>query len=129
MEKKYGLSQTEYELMEFFWSTGDKLTFKQILEYFNNEKGKDWKKQTLSTFLKILQDKEMIRSDTSGKKYLYYAAHTKEEHVHVWIRQLFRSSFENSMSQFLAAFSGGEKLSEQDVKDLKEYLKTYENEK
>ena len=33
MEKKYGLSQTEYELMEFFWSTEDKLSFKQILEY------------------------------------------------------------------------------------------------
>lgn len=128
MEKKYGLSQTEYEIMELFWSTENALSFKEILAYFNTEKNKNWKKQTLSTFLKILQDKELIKSDTSGKKYRYYAVHTKEEHIYIWIHQLFKSSFENSMSKFLVAFSGGNKLSESDVKELKEYLKKYEEE-
>ena len=126
MGRKYGLSETEYELMDFFWSVDEKQSFKQILEYFNNEKGKNWKKQTLSSFLKILQDKELIGNDVNGKKYLYYALHTREQHIHSWVRGMVRSSFGNSMKQFLTAFSGGEQLSEQDVQDLRDCLQQYE---
>lgn len=43
MEKKFGLSETEYELMEFFWESGRKLSFREILDYFNEIKKKDWK--------------------------------------------------------------------------------------
>lgn len=126
MSRKYGLSETEYELMDFFWNAEEKQSFKQILEYFNDQKEKNWKKQTLSSFLKILQDKELIGTDANGKKYLYYALHTREQHIHQWVRGLVRSSFDNSMKQFLTAFSGGEQLSEQDVQDLKDCLKKYE---
>lgn len=126
MEKKYGLSQTEYELMEYFWSSDEKKNYKQIFEFFNTEKGKNWKKQTLSSFLKILQDKELIKCDTSGKKYLYYPTCTKDEHIHMWVRRLVSGSFENSMKQFLVAFSGGDRLSDRDVAELKEYLDSME---
>ena len=126
MSREYGLSETEYELMDFFWSADEAQSFKQILEYFNNEKGKNWKKQTLSSFLKILMDKGLIGNVANGKKYLYYALDTREQHVHQWVRGLVRSSFGNSMKQFLTAFSGGEQLSEQDVQDLKECLREYE---
>ena len=126
MSREYGLSETEYELMDFFWSADEAQSFKQILEYFNNEKGKNWKKQTLSSFLKILMDKGLIGNVANGKQYLYYALDTREQHVHQWVRGLVRSSFGNSMKQFLTAFSGGEQLSEQDVQDLKECLREYE---
>lgn len=126
MERKYGLSQTEYEIMELFWSVEEALSFKEVLQYFNEEKGKGWKKQTVSSFLKILQDKNMIEADTSRTRYKYYAVHTKEEHVHLWIRHLIEDSFENSVGKFLVAFSGGERLNEKDAEELKEYLKKYE---
>lgn len=128
MEKKYGLSQTEYEIMELFWSTDRKLSFKEILEYFNDKKKKNWKKQTLSSFLKILQDKNFIKFDTSGKKYQYYAVNKKEEHIHSWTRQLLEKSFENSMGKFLMAFSGGVRLSKKEVDELREYLAKYDEE-
>lgn len=127
MERKYGLSQAEYEIMELFWSVDEALGFKEILQYFNEEKGKDWKKQTVGTFLKILQDKQMIIADKSGTKYKYRAIHTKEEHAHLWIRQLIRDSFEDSIGKFLAAFSGEDKLGEKDAQELRDYLKKYES--
>lgn len=126
MERKFGLSQTEYEIMELFWSVEEPLSFKAVLQYFNDEKGKDWKKQTVSSFLKILQDKNMIKADTSRTRYRYYAVHTRDEHIHLWIRRLIEDSFDNSMGKFLVAFSGGEKLSEKDAEELKEYLRKYE---
>ena len=69
MDKKFGLSETEYELMEFFWDNPGEKSFKEILEYFNNVKGKNWKKQTLSTFLTILQNRGYLQADMSKRKY------------------------------------------------------------
>ncbi|MDO4339101.1 MAG: BlaI/MecI/CopY family transcriptional regulator [Eubacteriales bacterium] len=127
MEKKFGLSETEYEIMEFLWSSDHKLTFREILEYFNTVKNKDWKKQTLSTFLTILQKEGYILADMSGKKYLYYPAQTKDAHITAWVRQLCKNSFENSLGNFLTAFSGGQKLSQEDADELRAYLKSYED--
>lgn len=89
---------------------------------------KDWKKRTVSTFLKILQNKQMIIADTSGTKYKYRAAKTKEEHTHLWIRQLISDSFEDSIGKFLAMFSGSDKLGERDAQELRDYLTKYEKE-
>ena len=46
------LSKTEYRIMEYFWSTGGKYTFGELMKYFNEEEDKNWKKQTLNTFLR-----------------------------------------------------------------------------
>ena len=70
-EKIFGLSETEYEIMEFMWQSDHKLTYKEILDYFNTEKNKNWKKQTLSTFLTILKYAGHITAEGSGRRYLY----------------------------------------------------------
>lgn len=128
MEKKLGLSETEYELMEFFWDADHKLSFKEILDYFNNVKEKGWKKQTLSSFLTILQSGGFIQVDKSGRKYLYYPTETREEHTTNWVRQLCEISFGNSLGKFVAAFTGGKKLNRKDAEELKEYLQEFDDE-
>ena len=50
MEKKFGLSETEYELMEFFWASDRKLSFREILNYFNEVKKKDWEETDFKFF-------------------------------------------------------------------------------
>ena len=126
MEKKVGLSATEYELMEFFWDNPGEKSFKEILEYFNNVKGKNWKKQTLSTFLTILQNRGYLKADMSRKKYLYSPTRQREEHVTSWLRKLCSDFFGDSLGRFLTAFSGGQQLSDKDAKELREYLDQYD---
>ena len=106
MEKKFGLSATEYELMEFFWDNPGEKSFKEILEYFNNVKGKNWKKQTLSTFLTILQNRGYLKADM--------------------LRKLCSDFFGDSLGRFLTAFSGGQQLSDKDAQELREYLDQYD---
>ena len=125
MEKKFGLSATEYELMEFFWDNPGEKSFKEILEYFNNVKGKNWKKQTLSTFLTILQNRGYLKADMSRKKYLY-STRQREEHVTSWLRKLCSDFFGDSLGRFLTAFSGGQQLSDKDAQELREYLDQYD---
>lgn len=126
MEKKFGLSATEYELMEFFWDNPGEKSFKEILEYFNNVKGKNWKKQTLSTFLTILQNRGYLKADMSRKKYLYSPTRQREEHVTSWLRKLCSDFFGDSLGRFLTAFSGGQQLSDKDAQELREYLDQYD---
>ena len=47
-KSKYNLSATEMEIMEFLWDTNKKLSASEILKYFNDNKSKNWKKQTLN---------------------------------------------------------------------------------
>ena len=47
-KSKYNLSATEMEIMEFLWDTNKKLSASEILKYFNDNKSKNWKKQTFS---------------------------------------------------------------------------------
>ena len=126
MEKKFGLSATEYELTEFFWDNPGEKSFKEILEYFNNVKGKNWKKQTLSTFLTILQNRGYLKADMSRKKYLYSPTRQREEHVTSWLRKLCSDFFGDSLGRFLTAFSGGQQLSDKDARELREYLDQYD---
>ncbi len=127
MEKKFGLSETEYELMEFFWESDRKLSFREILDYFNEIKKKDWKKQTLSSFLTILQKEGHIKTDISGKKYLYYPSRTKQKHIKVWMKQLCKESFDNSLLKFVQAFTGGERISHETAQELRDYLDQLED--
>lgn len=122
MKNLYGLSSTEYELMEFFWNAEGKVTFRELLNYFNEKKGKGWKKQTLSSFLSILQSQGLVSADKQGKNYSYYAAISKEEHIHRWTREFLAQSFDNSLGKFLAAFSGNSRLSSEEAEELKRYL-------
>ena len=113
--------------MEFFWASPDKRSFKEILEYFNNVKKKNWKKQTLSTFLTILQRDGHVLADMSGKKYLYYPARSRDEHITNWVQNLCKECFDDSLGKFVAAFTGGKKLTQRDSEELKTYLNTFED--
>ena len=68
MKKKYGLTYTEMEIMEFLWSQENEVQFKEILIYANEKLHKDWKRQTLSTYLKNLQMAGLVKAVDSKKK-------------------------------------------------------------
>ena len=58
------------EIMEFLWDTNKKLSASEILKYFNDNKSKNWKKQTLNTFLVKLIEKGSLQYDmVKNKKY------------------------------------------------------------
>lgn len=122
MNKYYGLSYTEKEIMDYLWETGEAVTFKELLDYVNTVLEKGWKKQTLSTYLKNLQLLDVIGVDDSQKNYKYYATCTREEHIHKWTQKLVNESFGSSLGKFVRAFSGGKKLSKEEADELRKLL-------
>ena len=122
MKRNYGLSNTEMTLMDIFWEGGNRsFTFKELLEQpAVVERG--WKKQTLGTYLSNLQKSSLLGVDTSGKNYVYYPMVSKDEYVHQWTEKLVRTSFDNSISKLVSAFTGGKKLSQEEAEEIRRLL-------
>ena len=74
MEKSivYEMSQSESLIMNFLWREGAK-TFVEIMTYLNQNEGRDWKKQTVNTFIRRLSDKGLISADETGRNRIYHA--------------------------------------------------------
>ena len=61
------LSDTELMIMEYLWSQNTPKTFSEIKAFFEATTNKNWKKQTLSTFLLRLVKKEALYANHQGR--------------------------------------------------------------
>ena len=110
------------ELMELFWDTKQPYTFRELLQYSNEVLGKNWKKQTLSTYLTNLQKMGLLDVSAKGKNNVYQASGTKDEYIHQWTEKLVRTAFDSSISKLVAAFTGGKKLSKEEADEIKKLM-------
>lgn len=122
MQKHYGLTEIELEIMEFLWKSQKGITFKEIMNYINNDLEKGWKRQTLSTYLKNLQLLGFIYADTSKKNFVYFPTQTKEQYIQTWTRDLVEKQYENSITKFMSAFTGTKGLSKEEAEELRKLL-------
>lgn len=123
MNKTYGLTNTEMQIMELLWQAEKPMTFREIMAVAIDKWEKTWKVQTLSTYLANLQRMGMIEAAKGATPYnAYYAACTKEQHIHNWTKKLVADCYGNSFSRFVAAFIGDGKLPEKDVEELRKLL-------
>lgn len=123
MNTKYGLTTTEWQIMELMWSTDVPMTFREIMEVATTEWNKTWKVQTLNTFLLGLKKMELLGADkVLPSCNVYYPLCTKEQHIHNWTKKLVERYFGNSSSRFVTAFIGDEKLSDEEKEELRREL-------
>jgi len=122
MEPNYTLTRTEQLIMEYFWSSNRGLTIREILDYMREQYGREWKKQTISTYIASLQKAGLIRTDSRWKPYLYYACCTRDAFLHGKTRELIAQQYDNSLGKFIAAFAGEERLSAEEAQELKDLL-------
>ena len=124
MKKNYGLTNTELLIMELLWSEGRPMSFREIMDVATKEWKKDWKVQTLNTFLNGLQKMGMIRAERSmtSSYNVYYPLYTKEQHIHKWTKEMVEVCYDNSFRRLVSAFIGDGKLSKEDAEELKKLL-------
>ena len=121
--KKYGLSDLELEVMDYIWSHKEGVLFKDLAQYFITEQGKEWKRQSLRTFLLRLEEKGFLRIEqTARRSYIYIATQTKQQYVQKWTKNLLNEMYSSSLKNFICALTGGEKLSKKEIEELKDMI-------
>ena len=54
------MTETELEIMETLWAKGEPVFLGELLDDFNVRTQKNWKKQTMNTFLIKMQQENLV---------------------------------------------------------------------
>ena len=110
------LTKAEEQIMQVLW-TLDKAFVKEIIDELPEPKPAY---NTVSTIVRILQDKGFVDHEAFGKSHRYYPVIDKETYTRKFIRNFIGNYFGNSFSQMVSFFAQEEDV---DLKELEEILK------
>ncbi len=77
---------------------------------------------TILSFLSRLQEKGFLEVQKSGKNNVYLALVDKESYLQAESRSILKRIYQNSAKNFIAALYDGNSLSEEELKELEEYI-------
>ncbi|MBS4192886.1 BlaI/MecI/CopY family transcriptional regulator [Bacillus sp. FJAT-49705] len=122
MENFQKLSETEMELMQAIWEMDRPVKSSELLNLFALKKGKDWKGQTIATFLSRLVDKGLLLVNREGRSNIYIPCLSPEEYKRLEAQSLLDVMYQGSIKNFLSALYDGKKVSEKEINELKQWF-------
>ena len=78
---KYYLTQAERLVMRVIWLADKELVLNEILSACNEQYDKEWKPQTVSTYLSHLVRKDFLKMERSGKYCFYHPLVSVKEYL------------------------------------------------
>ncbi|WP_341280767.1 BlaI/MecI/CopY family transcriptional regulator [Paenibacillus sp. FSL H8-0537] len=115
------LSDTELELMEVIWECTPPVTSTELLSLFAL-KGKEWKAQTISTFLSRLVEKGALTTTRHGRINKYEPLISAEDYRLIGTQHVLDGLYQGSVKNMVSALYDGDKLSDEDIAELKKWL-------
>lgn len=115
------LFDSELKIMEVLWREGD-LPAGKIAAILREEIG--WNRNTTYTVIKKCVEKGAI--ERSDPKFLCHARISRQQAQSEETQELIGRMFDGSKQQFFAAFLSDEKLTQEDIRQLKELVERLE---
>lgn len=92
MKKIEKLTESEEIVMKAVWDSGKEPVLSDLMDRINDYYGRDWKPQTVSTFLAKLVGKKFLKLQRNGKIYTYkiliseadYKRKLYKHHISFW---------------------------------------------
>ncbi len=113
------LAKREEQIMQVLWEL-EKAFVKEILEAFPAPKPHY---NTISTMVRILEDKGFIGHNAFGKTHQYFPVITKEEYQKTAVGDVLGKYFDNSYSKMVTYFAQEENISEDELADIIKMIK------
>ena len=114
------LTEKEEEIMRLFWAHGE-LYVRDILELMPEPRPHF---NTVSTFVRLLEQKEFVGHRKTGVSYLYYPLVGEEEYSTSELRTVMERYFASSARNLVSALVREEKLTDSDIEDLINLVKS-----
>lgn len=121
------LTASETLVMKCIWDAEREVSLADIFEMVNSQYNKEWKYQTVSTFLAKLVQKGFISPRREGHRVIYeilisendYKADQAKQFINFWNR--------GSVRQFLTAFYKERKITKEELEELKKTIEELDN--
>jgi BlaI family penicillinase repressor len=113
------LTKTEERVMQILWKL-KKAFVKDIIEAMPDDPKPPY--NTISSVVRLLEKKEYVGYKAYGKTYEYFPLITKAEYRKTFFKKMFSGYFDNSVESLLSFMVKEEKLSEADIKKIKEMI-------
>lgn len=114
--KNISIGDAELEIMKVIWKAKKPVT---SLDIGKEVEDKGWKKTTIATFLTRLTEKGAIAGEKRGKLYYYTPLISQREYRRSQTKNLIYSLYNGSVRDFAVSFFEEQKLSDDDIKELK----------
>lgn len=119
------LTEKEEELMTIFWERGP-LFVKEIVELYPEPKPHV---NTISTFVRLLEQKGYVSHTSYGSTYQYYAVISKEDYSRNTLKSVISKYFDNSLKGVVSALFKDEKLTDDEIRELINQVKESNSQK
>lgn len=120
------ISTAEWKIMSKLWEEEPR-TITQLTKELFEETG--WDKHTIMTYLKRLENKEVVYHVDGGRAKLYYAKIKQSEAEINEIQTFLNKAFKGKIGLMLSTMVQEEALSDADLEELTEMLKNRKGEK
>ena len=115
------LAKREEQIMQILWRL-NKAFVKEIMDEFPEPKPHY---NTVSTIIRILEEKDYVDHEQFGNTYRYYPVLKKEIYQQQELGDILEAYFDNSYPKMVAYFARQEKISPEELEDI---LKMIRNE-
>lgn len=116
------LTECEQQVMKVIWDSGTELSLMEIVRSVNDKYHKEWKPQTVSTFLARLVRKGYLRHYRQGRVFFYqilipleeYKGQLTDDYVNFWNH--------DNADEFLCALSQKRPLRQDEIERIQKMI-------
>ena len=114
------ISEAELEVMKILWELGE-ATSSQIVDRLTQSS--DWQPKTIQTLITRLATKKAIKSEKiNGKAFIYFPNVREEEYKAYANESFLQKVYNGSVNLMLTSFIKEQKLSKNEIEELKKLL-------
>lgn len=114
------ISDAEWEVIKICWLKSTPCTANEIVKAL--EQSTNWKPNTIKTLIGRLVRKRALGFKEEGRIYLYYPLVAEQECIKAESKSFLTRVFGGALKPMLVTFLQDEKLSQDDIEELKQLL-------
>ncbi|MHB8126958.1 MAG: BlaI/MecI/CopY family transcriptional regulator [Desulfitobacteriaceae bacterium] len=120
MKNTPNISAAEWEVMKICWLKSAPCTANEIVKAL--EQSTDWKPNTIKTLIGRLVKKGALGFKEEGRVYIYSSLVTEQDCIQAESKSFLTRVFGGALKPMLVTFLQEEKLSQEDIEELKQLL-------
>ncbi|TPG70178.1 BlaI/MecI/CopY family transcriptional regulator [Brevibacillus laterosporus] len=121
MTERPKISDSEWEVMKVLWSKKSPQTANDIIKALEGHK--DWMPKTIRTLINRLVQKNAISyHQDKGRGYFYYPVVSQDDYLQVETKSFLQRLYGGALQPLLVNFLKDEKLSKEEISELKNIL-------